>query len=62
VRSNANQLELAILNLVINARDAMPNGGAVLIDSRPTPAHSDKIDIVVKDTGEGMPPEVMSRG
>ena len=55
------QLELAILNLVINARDAMPSGGRLEITARPV-ADSDKprsgpgdfVAITISDTGMGM--------
>jgi putative addiction module CopG family antidote len=66
---DANQLENALLNLVINARDAMPQGGRVGItlanvrqEAREieTPA-GDYVEIRVSDTGSGMPPEVLAR-
>jgi signal transduction histidine kinase len=60
------QLELALLNLAINARDAMPGGGTVTIGTAPAADQSNEypdgaIDIVVRDTGSGMPPEVIER-
>ena len=63
-----NQLENAILNLAINARDAMPDGGVLTISTALTcePAcpdlpDGDYVRISVADTGSGMPPEVASR-
>jgi signal transduction histidine kinase len=64
-----NQVELALLNLVINARDAMPHGGTVTITTRNLPsmaatthlAEGDYIGIAVSDTGSGMAPEVLAR-
>ncbi len=60
------QLEQSILNLALNARDAMPNGGALQIDSRNAPRPNgerrhdidvkprDYVQITVTDTGSGM--------
>jgi PAS domain S-box-containing protein len=67
-----NQLESALLNLAINARDAMPEGGRLTIAtanaridsiSAAVPALSpgDYICIAVSDTGTGMSPEVVAR-
>src|ERR1043166_951019 len=63
VFADANQLEMALLNLVVNARDAMPDGGAVTIDAAPevvTAAPNEKLKpgryvrLSVSDTGMGM--------
>jgi signal transduction histidine kinase len=58
------QLELALVNLIINARDAMPSGGTVTIVTEVAPAHSlpglppgDYVRIAVIDTGTGIAPE-----
>lgn len=63
VRADANQLELAILNLAINSRDAMPNGGSLMIEAeRLSPpaglAPGDYVRIAIRDTGVGMTPDV----
>jgi PAS domain S-box-containing protein len=65
---DANQLENALLNLAINARDAMPDGGTLTIstslsriEDEPDLNPGDYISIAVGDTGEGMTPEVLAR-
>ena len=61
------QLEMAILNLAINARDAMPGGGAITVAAENTtePAgagrNAERVRIAVADTGLGMTPEVQAR-
>jgi PAS domain S-box-containing protein len=65
------QLELAVLNLAINARDAMPVGGEITIETRNVtlgapnhpegPPAGDYIEISVADTGTGMAPEVAQK-
>ena len=65
---DANQLENAILNLAINARDAMPRGGTLTISTdrlslsdEPDHPAGEFIRITVADTGEGMGPDVLAR-
>jgi PAS domain S-box-containing protein len=67
-RIDANQLELAVLNLAINARDAMPDGGSIDIKiSEYSPekeaavhaGHYLKLSVI--DTGKGMTPEILKR-
>ena len=62
------QFDLALLNLAINARDAMPDGGRLAIEVRncilePTLERTggDYVRVSVTDTGTGMPPEVQAR-
>jgi CheY-like chemotaxis protein/anti-sigma regulatory factor (Ser/Thr protein kinase) len=64
-----NQLEMALLNLCVNARDAMPNGGTLLItaDSVVVDAPADElaagsfVRISVSDTGQGMSADTLRR-
>jgi len=69
---DTNQLESAILNLAVNARDAMPRGGTLTIetmnvhlDLKDEDAHEtlsgQYVVICVTDTGDGMTPEVMEK-
>jgi len=68
-RVDPNQLELAILNLSINARDAMPGGGALTISAREAAIAADEPDlkagryvrIAVADTGVGMDADTVRR-
>ena len=67
-RVDANQLELAVLNLAINARDAMPDGGAIEIRVCEYQASGDPalksgryLKLSVIDTGNGMTPEILKR-
>jgi signal transduction histidine kinase/CheY-like chemotaxis protein len=65
-RVDPNQLELAILNLAINARDAMPGGGKLRIHADSVPAHDgpgaeDCVRIVVQDNGTGMDERTLAR-
>ena len=63
------RFESALLNLVVNARDAMPDGGRLAITSANLSvgaesgalAPGDYVKVTVADTGTGMPPEVVAR-
>jgi signal transduction histidine kinase/ActR/RegA family two-component response regulator len=69
--ANPGDVENAILNLAINARDAMPNGGTLTIETRlvtidadaagriPNARPGDYVMLTVSDTGHGMSPEVL---
>jgi PAS domain S-box-containing protein len=64
---DVNQLELAILNLAVNAGDAMPNGGRLTISAREERVERSAsleagryVALTVADTGEGMDPETLA--
>jgi signal transduction histidine kinase len=70
--ADATQLELMLLNLAINARDAMPAGGALTISTRNVPADEagrpdeliatgDCVAVIVSDTGTGMSEEIRAK-
>ncbi|WP_244624718.1 PAS domain-containing sensor histidine kinase [Sphingomonas sp. So64.6b] len=68
--ADANQLEMAILNLSVNSRDAMPDGGTLTLSARARTVTEDDrtglppgdyISISVSDTGTGMDEAVMAR-
>jgi two-component system cell cycle sensor histidine kinase/response regulator CckA len=71
VRADPNQMEQVLINLALNARDAMPGGGhleiatanrtisesdSVTLDCAP----GDYVEMTVRDSGQGMPPEVIA--
>ena len=59
------ELELVILNLALNARDAMPNGGRIEVSARNCPALADHdldgdfVRLDIADSGVGMSPEIL---
>jgi signal transduction histidine kinase/DNA-binding response OmpR family regulator len=63
------QLDLALMNLVINARDAMPDGGAIVVSAEnrtvstagPDLAGGDYVVLSVEDTGKGIPAELLPK-
>ncbi|HUP10517.1 MAG TPA: PAS domain-containing protein [Caldimonas sp.] len=67
VEIDAGEFELAILNLCVNARDAMPRGGTITIAARNVKkagndaAPADFVELSIRDAGCGMPPEVLAR-
>jgi|tagenome__1003787_1003787.scaffolds.fasta_scaffold20981687_3 signal transduction histidine kinase/ActR/RegA family two-component response regulator len=67
VEVDPGELELVILNLAVNARDAMPNGGTILVrgENLPDPNDGqiagDYVRLSVVDTGVGMTPEILPR-
>jgi PAS domain S-box-containing protein len=66
VWADANQLEMALLNLAVNARDAMPEGGLIIISAHEegnddTAAVSGFVRICVRDTGVGMDETTLNR-
>ena len=70
VLADGNQLDLAILNLAVNARDAMPNGGALTLSAKPLTKKDDWptntsnrefVSLAICDTGVGMDSETAAR-
>ena len=67
VMADRNQMEMALLNLAINARDAMDGGGELRFEAGPATPPADLLPageyvrIAVTDSGEGMPPEIAAR-
>ena len=72
IKADPGQIEQVLLNLCVNARDAMPRGGAIVISTEDTTYALDDADaeatmpageyvkLTIADTGSGIPPEVMT--
>jgi PAS domain S-box-containing protein len=58
VEADPAQLEQVVLNLVVNARDALPRGGGIRVETRRA---GPEVVLSVSDGGEGMEPEVVAR-
>jgi signal transduction histidine kinase/CheY-like chemotaxis protein len=67
VEVDPGELELVVLNLAVNARDAMPAGGTIRLHARNAPALNDEelfgdyVEFSIADSGAGMLPEVLAR-
>ncbi|MBV9556879.1 MAG: MASE1 domain-containing protein [Pseudolabrys sp.] len=70
VEADLGELELALVNVAVNARDAMPEGGKITVSARNVvlkagsaagPLEGDFVALAVIDTGTGMSPDVMKR-
>lgn len=73
IRANATQLHQVLLNLCVNARDAMPEGGVLRLSAHNRELDAEKgmklggakpgpyVEFSVEDTGSGIPPELQSR-
>ncbi|MBW6419920.1 response regulator [Rhizobium sp. XQZ8] len=73
VRTDLSQFEQVLINLCVNARDAMPQGGTILIKTRNVSSEEassfhqadlpaeDFVMVEVSDTGTGIPPEIMDK-
>jgi signal transduction histidine kinase len=64
VEVDPSQLEVAVLNIALNARDAMPNGGTIVIRGENVPggeAGPDRVRLSFTDSGVGIPPEAIPR-
>lgn len=70
VKVDLSEFELALLNLTLNARDAMPDGGVISLtaenvtlrpDQTPQRLRGDHVAISIADTGTGIAPDVMSK-
>lgn len=71
IKADVSRMEEVIVNLVVNARDAMPSGGQLMIETvnlsldqkfcatHPALAPGNYVELVVSDTGCGMPPKVL---
>ncbi len=68
VKADASELELTLVNLALNARDAMPSGGTLTIAARnregaklSSGGQGDFVDLRITDTGTGIAPDILPR-
>ncbi len=71
IHGDESMMEQVIMNLAVNARDAMPHGGALQIETRPREGHQVSTNgashvggyaqLIVRDSGCGMPPDTVKR-
>jgi signal transduction histidine kinase len=61
VSADPNLLHQALLNILVNARQAMPNGGQLTVETRMVPGSGRPLHIRIADTGVGIPPDQVTR-
>lgn len=64
IEVDVSQFDVAVLNIAVNARDAMPDGGAIAISARNRPGGldgKDAVEVKIEDEGAGMSPEVADK-
>lgn len=59
IQVDSNQLSQVLMNLLINAAEATPDGGMITVSASKVTGKSDSIEIRVSDTGCGIPPEIL---
>jgi PAS domain S-box-containing protein len=66
VEADVSELELALLNMAVNARDAMPGGGTITLSGEnvtlaPGQCGGDFVALTMTDTGAGIPPDILDK-
>jgi PAS domain S-box-containing protein len=61
IQGDANALQQVVMNLLINARDAMPDGGEIFLETEAPPQRPGTVRVVVRDTGPGIAADVLPR-
>ena len=61
ILGDANALEQVVLNLLTNARDALGTDGVITLETDLVPGRPGMVRLIVRDTGPGIPPELLPR-
>ncbi len=61
IQGDPTALQQVLMNLVLNAREAMAGGGEIVISTDAAPGRPDHVRLIVRDTGPGISPEVLPR-